>query len=267
MLDVCARHRVGISISLDGPLEVNDRFRVNHRGEGSHARIMAAIRRVKAHPNADTLFSGLLAVVDPATDPGTMYAFFKSVGAPSVDFLYRDGNHDILPVGKASASSTEYGRWMSALLDLYLADDDPPRIRILDDMLKLLLGGIARKEGVGLTDYGILIVNTDGFMSKNDTLKSAGIAADQFERRWSILEHALHEVVSSPEFELYHAAQRATAPDCLTCPELAVCGGGMPTHRWSAAGGFDNPSVFCADQQLLIGRMREWIEWHMKSAA
>ncbi len=267
MLDVCARHRVGISISLDGPLEVNDRFRVNHRGEGSHARIMDAIRRLKAHPNGDTLFSGLLAVVDPATDPGTMYAFFKSVGAPSVDFLYRDGNHDILPVGKASASSTEYGRWMSGLLDLYLADDDPPRIRILDDMLKLLLGGIARKEGVGLTDYGIFIVNTDGFVSKNDTLKSAGIAADQFERRWSILEHALHEVVSSPEFELYHAAQRATAPDCLTCPELAVCGGGMLTHRWSAAGGFDNPSVFCADQQLLIGRMREWIEWHMKSAA
>jgi uncharacterized protein len=41
----------------------------------------------------------------------------------------------------------------------------------------------------------------------------------------------------------------------------------MQTHRWSAARGFDNPSVFCADQQLLIGRMREWIGWHTKSAA
>jgi uncharacterized protein len=134
-------------------------------------------------------------------------------------------------------------------------------------MLKLLLGGMARKEGVGLADYGILIVNTDGSVSKNDTLKSAGKSADQFERPWSILEHALQEVVSSPEFELYHAAQRATARACLTCPELAVCGGGMQTHRWSAASGFDNPSVFCADQRLLIGRMREWIEWHTKSAA
>jgi uncharacterized protein len=186
MLDVCARHRVGISISLDGPLEVNDRFRVNHCGEGSHARIMDAISRIKAHPNADALFSGLLAVVDPTTDPGTIYAFFKSVGAPSVDFLYRDGNHDLLPFGKASASSTEYGTWMSALLDIYLADHDPPRIRILDDMLKLLLGGLARKEGVGLVDYGILIINTDGSLSKNDTLKSAGSATDQFKGSWSI---------------------------------------------------------------------------------
>jgi uncharacterized protein len=267
MLDVCAQHHVGISISLDGPLEVNDRFRVNHRGKGSHTRIMDAIRRLKVHPNADTLFSGLLAVIDPTTDPRTIYTFFKSVGTPSVDFLYRDGNHDILPFGKASASSTEYGRWMSALLDLYLADDHPPRIRILDDMLKLLLGGMARKEGVGLTDYGILIIDTDGSVSKNDTLKSAGMAADQFVRPWSVLKHALHEVVSSPEFESYHAAQHPTSPVCLACPELAVCGGGMQTHRWSAAGSFDNPSVFCADQRLLIGRMREWIKWHTKAAA
>jgi uncharacterized protein len=75
---------------------------------------------------------------------------------------------------------------MSALLDIYLADHDPPRIRILDDMLKLLLGGLARKEGVGLVDYGILIINTDGSLSKNDTLKSAGSATDQFKGSWSI---------------------------------------------------------------------------------
>jgi uncharacterized protein len=267
MIDVCARHRVGISISLDGSIEVNDRYRVDHRGRGSHARVLEAIRRLKAHPNGAALFSGLLAVVDPTTDPGSIYAFFKSVGTPSVDFLYRDGNHDILPFGKCSLSSTEYGKWMSALLDLYLADESPPRIRILDDMLKLLLGGAARKEGVGLIDYGILIIDTDGAVRKNDTLKSAGNGADRFGRPWSIIEHQLHEIVASPEFESYHAAQRATASVCLACPDLTVCGGGMQTHRWSMARKFDNPSVFCADQRLLIGRMREWIEWFTKSAA
>ena len=31
----------------------------------------------------------------------------------------------------------------------------------------------------------------------------------------------------------------------------------MVAHRWSGERGFDNPTVFCADQLLLIGRMRE----------
>jgi uncharacterized protein len=30
----------------------------------------------------------------------------------------------------------------------------------------------------------------------------------------------------------------------------------MIAHRWSAQRGFDNPTVFCADQKYLIGRMR-----------
>jgi uncharacterized protein len=34
----------------------------------------------------------------------------------------------------------------------------------------------------------------------------------------------------------------------------------MPLHRWSDRNGFDNPSVFCLDQRVLIGRMREWIK-------
>jgi uncharacterized protein len=259
VLDICARYGVGISISLDGPEDVNDGFRVDLRGRGSQTRVMAAIERLRAHPNAKELFSGLLAVVDPRTEPHEIYAFFKSTNAPSVDFLYRDGNYDRLPFGKAAADSTEYGQWMSGLLDCYLEDPTPPKIRVLDDMLKLTLGGMARKEGVGLSDYGIVIIDTDGSINKNDTLKSTQSAADVFSSHWSVLEHSLHRVVNTSEFEAYHVAQRPSSSVCQACPHLAVCGGGMPAHRWRAETGFDNPSVFCADQKLLIDRMRQWI--------
>lgn len=33
----------------------------------------------------------------------------------------------------------------------------------------------------------------------------------------------------------------------------------MPAYRWSSDRGLDNPSVFCADQKLVIARMRERI--------
>jgi uncharacterized protein len=265
ILDICASEYVGISISLDGPADVNDRFRVDLRGRGSQARVLTAIEKLRAHPKARELFSGLLSVVDPRTDPQAIYAFFKDTQAPSIDFLYRDGNHDLLPFGKARADSTEYGQWMSMLLDCYLADVAPPRIRVLDDMLKLILGGTARKEGVGLSDYGIVIIDTDGSIKRNDTLKSTQPAADVFASHWSVLRDSLYDVAKTPEFEAYHRAQRPESPLCHACSDLAVCGGGMLAHRWRKGSDFKNPSIFCADQRLLIDRMRQWIS--MQQAA
>ena len=148
---------------------------------------------------------------------------------------------------------------MVDLLDIYLSDPEPPSVRIFDDMLRLILGGKAQKEGVGTNDYGILVIDTDGHINKNDTLKVAYRAADHFERvSWSILSDNLFDIVRSPAYADYYRQQRPTASNCRACPELHVCGGGMVAHRWSDDHGFDNPSVFCADQLLLIARMRDW---------
>ncbi len=267
ILDLCADYGVGISISLDGPETVNDRFRVDHQSVGSFARVMAAVEGLRAHRAAERLFAGLLAVVDPRSDPDEVYAFFKRTGTPSVDFLYRDGNHDVLPFGKTSFASTEYGQWMCRLADLYLSDPSPPRIRVIDDIIKLLLGGAARKEGVGVSDYGIVVIETDGTIAKNDTLKSTTDAGDAFANRWSLMRDRLVDVVQTVEFTDYHASQRPISATCRVCDKLAVCGGGMPTHRFSAARGLDNPTVFCADQKMLIERLRAWLAPHAELAA
>ena len=158
----------------------------------------------------------------------------KETQAPSIDFLVRDGNRTRLPPGKASIHSTEYGRWMAGLLDVYLNDPAPPRVRVLDDMLRLILGGKAQKEGVGTTDYGILVIETDGGVHKNDTLKVARQSADRFEgNSWSVLSDSLLDIVHSQAYSDYYRQQRPTARVCRICPELTVCGGGMVAHRWS----------------------------------
>lgn len=256
IIDMLVRYDVGISVSIDGPAAVHDRFRRDHRGRGSSDRVRAGIARVMARDDARPLLAGLLAVIDPASDPAEVYHDLKAIGAPSIDVLPRDGHWDRLPFGKRMSDSVEYGSWLARLLDLYLADGDPPRIRLLDDMLRLLLGGQSQKEGVGSTDYGILVVEPDGRIEKNDTLKVAGAGADRFGRRWSVLEHGVDEILASAEFETYYRQQRPSSPICAACPELGVCGGGMVAHRWSAARGYGNPSIFCADQRHLIARMR-----------
>jgi uncharacterized protein len=266
ILDLCAHHDVTLSVSVDGPPTVHDRFRLDLRQHSTHAKVVVGLQRLQAHPAAARLFSGVLCVVDPSSNPEVVYDYFKALGVPSVDFLYRDGNHTVLPFGKASADSNEYGTWMCRILDRYVADPAPFRSRLLDDMMRLLLGGAGVKEGIGLTDYGIMVIDTDGAVKKNDTLKSSPLG-DRFESTWALGRNALADIAASPEFRAYHLAQRPSSEICQACPQLEVCGGGMVTHRFKEGAGYDNPTVFCADQKLLIARMEALLASHLNQRA
>ena len=147
MLDLCANNSVTLSLSLDGPSHIHNENRVGFNGRGTFDRVMEGLECLRSHPAGQQLFTGVLAVVDPTSDPNEVYSFFKEIAPPSLDFIYRDGNHSRMPPGKKSSSTTEYGRWMALLFEAYVADEHPIRIRILDDMVKLVLGVRERRKG------------------------------------------------------------------------------------------------------------------------
>ncbi|MCY7292134.1 MAG: radical SAM protein [Ferruginibacter sp.] len=257
ILDVCAAHKVSVAVSIDGPKDVHNKYRINHKGDGTFEDVLNGIAILKTHKDSEFLNAGLLAVVDPLSNPKEIYNFFKSIAPPSVDFLYKDGNHTNLPINKSATNSTEYGVWMTGLLKEYLNDTSPLPIRVLDDMIKVMLGGDVSKEGLGLTDFGIIIIDTDGTIMKNDTLKSTYNGADKFSKPINIRENNLIEFLNSGDYAEYREMQRPTNHKCKTCAHLHLCGGGMILHRWSKENQFNNPSVYCSDQLLLIENMIE----------
>ena len=252
LLDLFAETRTSVSVSIDGPPPVNDLARLNHRGESTCAATVRGIRLLASHCEREFLFAGTLTVIQPAADPEIVYEFLKRLGTPGMDFLLQDGNHDRLPPGKSRFDSTEYGEWLIALFDAYLADPSPVPIRVFDDTIKLCLGGMARKEGQGNHSHGILIVETNGEIRKNDTLRASFEGADRFDGRWNVIATSLAEVLSSPEFRTYAGMQLPTCARCRDCELLSVCGGGMPLYRWSTVRGYDNPSVYCHDHAIFI---------------
>ena len=70
------------------------------------------------------------------------------------------------------------------------------------------------KRGVGVSDYGIVVIDTDGSIAKNDTLKSLPGSADTFLSDWSVMQNSLPDVVRTDEFRSYHEAQRPTSDIC-----------------------------------------------------
>ena len=252
LLDLFAETRTSVSVSIDGPPEANDLARLDHRGRSTYAATMRGIQCLASHSEREFLFAGTLSVIQPTVEPRLVYEFLKALSTPNMDFLLQDGNHDRLPPGKSGFDSTEYGRWLMGLLDLYLADPSPVPIRLVDDTIKLCLGGTSRKEGSGTAQYGILIVETDGEIRKNDTLRASFDGADQFARRWNVTTTPLSQVLSSREYVSYTGMQVPTCSLCADCDLLSVCGGGMPLYRWSAKRSYDNPSVYCHDHAAFI---------------
>lgn len=256
ILDVCAKYSASVAVSIDGPKEIHDKVRIGHKSEGTFEAVVTGIELLRNHSQSSFLNAGLLAVIDPESDPKTVYNFFKTLGTPSLDFLYKDGNYSRLPKGKKSITSIEYGEWMTGLLNIYLNDPDPLPIRIIDDMMKVLLGGVSTKEGMGVTDYGIIIIDTDGTIMKNDTLKSSYNGADKFENPINIKDNNLIDFLESSEFKSYREMQRPKNSNCLNCANLELCGGGMVLHRWSIENEFNNPSIYCSDQLYFIDNMK-----------
>ena len=75
---------------------------------------------------------------------------------------------------------------MSRIWDLYVADPALIPIECLDNLVRSLCGRGSTKEGCGETSFGILIVETDGTILKNDTLKNSYDGADRFSSCWSV---------------------------------------------------------------------------------
>lgn len=262
LLDLFAETWTSVSVSIDGPVEANDIARLDHRGGTTHAATMRGVQLLASHSENEFLFAGTLSVIQPIVPPQVVYTFLKDLGSPSMDFLLQDGNHDRLPTGKSHFTSTEYGEWLIGLLDLYLADPSPVPIRVLDDTVKLSLGGASQKEGRGEAEHGILIVETSGEVRKNDTLRASFEGADRFEEPWNVRTSPLSAVLSSIEFAAYTGMQAPTSRRCRSCRLLPICGGGMPLYRWSADRSYDNPSVYCHDHAVFIrhtiSRLREF---------
>ena len=252
LLDLFAETRTSVSVSIDGPPEANDLARLDHRGKSTHAATMRGIDLLASHSDSEFLFAGTLSVIQPAVAPRLVYEFLKDLGTPNMDFLLQDGNHDRLPPGKFGFRTTEYGKWLTNLFDLYLADPSPVPIRLVDDTIKLCLGGKSRKEGQGKEQYGILVVETNGEIRKNDTLRASFEGADRFRRRWNVTTTPLSTILSSREYMAYAGMQLPASGRCRSCDLLDICGGGMPLYRWSTDRGYDNPSVYCHDHAVFI---------------
>jgi uncharacterized protein len=264
-LELFRRQDIRVGISLDGDQVATDRHRRLAGGGSSYRQVVAGLRRLREPANR-YLFAGLLCVIDLRNDPVATYEELVSHEPPRLDFLLPNGNWTAPPPGRGpDTDATPYGDWLCAVFDHWYAAPRRTPVRLFDEIVHLLLGGASQIETVGLSPSATVVIETDGTIEGPDSLKSSYHRAAA--TGVSVLDRPLDDVLSLPLFRAQRSGRAGLPAECRGCPVGAVCGGGLPAHRYRHPVGFDNPSVYCADLRRLILHIRSRVTADLAAAA
>lgn len=247
-LDLFDEYDVRVGISLDGDRAANDRHRRFSDGRTSHPLVLAAVALLRSAPYRH-LYQGLLCTVDVANDPVAVLDALVELEPPRVDFLLPHATWEAPPVRPEGASDA-YARWLLRIFDHWERRGRPVPVRLFESLLSTLRGGPSLTESLGLAPTDLVVVETDGTLEQVDSLKSAfeGAAATGF----NVFDHAFDQVAAHPGVRARQLGLAGVSDACRRCPVVRSCGGGLYTHRYRDANGFDNPSVYCTDLRELV---------------
>lgn len=250
------RHEVDVGVSLDGPPDVHDSFRVRRNGTGSYRAVRRGIDRLQE----SGITCGILAVVQLGADPLRIHRHFLDIGCRSISYLMPDLTHDTVGDVHERYGPTPCADYLIPIFDDWWQNSTlEVRIRNFWEVSRLILGGTSHVDALGNIPLGYVVVNPSGDIEGLDVLKACedGMTATGI----SVLDSDFVDLISASPLHSQMVFQGAPLPtDCIGCPEMDTCAGGYHPHRYSRARGFDNRSVWCADLLKIFTHIRRRLD-------
>jgi uncharacterized protein len=224
------RHGFLVGISIDGPRELHDAYRVDKAGTGSFDRVMAGLAALRRHGVEFNVLTTVHAANQDA--PLAVYRFLRDgAGARFMQFIpivERDGS--AVGNGAVSARSvdaTAYGSFMSTIFDEWVRRDVG---RVFVQLFDVTLGAYAGAPG-GLCVFdeacgGALALEHTGDVYACDHF------VDPEHHRGNLMQLPLAVIAADPRQLAFGEAKRDALPGvCRECPVRWLCHGGCPKDR------------------------------------
>ncbi|MCU0377252.1 MAG: anaerobic sulfatase-maturation protein [Bacteroidales bacterium] len=231
-----------IGLSVDGPRDIHDAYRVNKAGRPSFDKVMAAVSLMKQY---GVEYNTLSVVTNLSEGRGAeIYRFLKSIGSRFMQFLpvvehIIPGDDNRRPViarpgtkGSAmapwSVSAPGYGRFMTDIFDEWVVRDVGEYFVQAFDMT--LAQWVGAKPGLCIyseTCGDALVVEHNG-----DVYSCDHFVYPEY-KLGNILETDLSLLYQSPKQFEFGVNKRNTLPRyCMRCKYYFACRGECPKHRF-----------------------------------
>lgn len=244
--EVLSDFSVSVGVSLDGPPEYNDQFRITHSGGGSHKKIARTVGRLHELEREQKINAiGVLSVLGRDTSiEDTFDHFVDDLQFRYMGFLLPDRSHDTPFVDGESAE--RYGDMLIALFNRWLDRQDIV-VREVTKVTRYFQEYVHREiEAADIFDKRthIVVIQSTGEINCDDSLIPA-LEWRSSQRSYSIFNSTLHDFINDPGLVSLDRARAQLPNECASCEWVKICGGGALENRFSRARGFDNPSIYC----------------------
>jgi uncharacterized protein len=232
-----------VGVSIDGPRELHDCYRVNKGGQPTFDSVIRGIEYLKKHG----VEFNTLTVVNRRNSyhPLEVYRFLREVGSGYMQFIpiveravgsaCPDGLHLISPSWKNSADVTEwsveplqFGKFLCAIFDDWVRRDVGRYfVQIFD---------VALESWYGIPQGLCVFRETCGgalALEHNGDLYSCDHYVYPENKLGNIIGTPLESLVRSPQQREFGAAKRNSLPRyCRECEVRFACNGECPKHRF-----------------------------------
>ncbi len=276
-----AKEKFLIGLSIDGPRELHDKYRVDKKQQPSFDDVMRGINLLKKH-GAEF---NTLTVVNRANSyhPLEVYKFLKEIGSGFIQFIplverQPEGrlkvlgldfaeppdvtvvNRPDLPVSEHSVEPEQYGKFLCAIFDQWVRRDVG---RVYVQMFDVALGqwaGMGASLCVFAEKCGLALA-----MEHNGDLYSCDHYVYGKYKLGNLMNQSLGEMVYSAQQTKFGDDKLDTLPDyCRKCEVRFACNGECPKHRFMRTpDGEEGLNYLCPGYKMFFNH----VDPHMKTMA
>ncbi len=246
-VDFFQKNGFQVGISIDGPARCHDRYRKDDKGQGTHQRVLEAIRLLK---RAKTVRWGTITVVSRANveSPEEVYRFFLSEGIHKMAFNHVKAfdRHTGSPL-EFSPTPEEYVNFMKTLFDFWLADDDPRiDIRQFHSIMQGILGGRYRLCTYAGQCYRFFSIDYNGnvYPCEDDT-PTEEICFGNITEGWQA-------ILNSNKYQQHRQLISDIRKECQQCKWYEVCRGGCSRNYRLYIPGVEHKNYLCEAEKSIF---------------
>ncbi|HEX5481970.1 MAG TPA: anaerobic sulfatase-maturation protein [Terriglobia bacterium] len=268
-----AENKFLVGISIDGPGEIHDRYRVDKGGQPTFNRVMRGLRYLNKH---GVEFNTLTVVQrHNSQHPLEVYRFLKEAGSGFMQFipivervaprpsgaglvLISPQDHQTAAVSEWSVEPTQYGKFLCRIFDEWVRADVGRRyIQIFDVALEMWLGLPASLCVFRETCGGAMALEHNGDL----------YSCDHFvypeNKLGNIMESPLASMTASPQQTKFGLDKRDALPRyCRECDVRFACNGECPKHRFTKTpDGEEGLNYLCAGYKLFFHHVGPYMQF------
>ena len=243
-IELFSKYKINVGVSIDGPLLVHDRYRLDKKGKGTYTRVQKGVNLLKQAANDGKINKiSALCVINPEFEGIEIYKHLtKDLGFETLDFLIPDDTHDSFQ----NPHQHQIGDYLSSVFsEWYKNEDSHINVRILKSITARFLSHQNQSNSQPSSEaYETLIISSEGEVMPDDVLRNTKIWDQCTEP--TVFDGHLRDIINSEIFSTIRTTKNTLPADCAECCWSNICKGGRLINRHSLKNGFNNRSVYCS---------------------